>query len=118
VVVPLLDASTTLPSGPRVRVRVPHRADADGLRALLDRLGLAAAELELSRALRPDPRERLSVVAVVLVDRTEEVVGFAAMERDADDAELVLADEERAPGVGALLAGALAEHGRRARRIA
>lgn len=115
---PLLDASTTLPSGPRVRVRVPHRADTAGVRGLLGRLGLAIDELELSRALRPDPRRRLAVVAVVLVGRTEEVVGLGVMERDAEDPELVLGDEERAPGVGALVAGALREHGLRARRIA
>ena len=115
---PLLDASTTLPSGPRVRIRVPHRADATGVRELLARLGLAADDLDVSRVLRPDPRRRIAVVAVVLVDRSEELVGLGTMDRDAEDAELVLGDEERAPGVGALVAGSLAEHARRGRRSA
>lgn len=113
-----LDGSTTLPSGLRLRLRMPHAQDAPQLRELLARLGLAADDLQASRALRFDPRERVVVVATVLAGRTEDVVGFAAMPRFASEPELLLADEARAPGVAAILEQTLRTHGERARRIA
>jgi hypothetical protein len=113
-----LDGSTTLPSGQRMRLRVPHAQDAARLRELFERLGVGLDDLQLSRALRFDPRERMALVAMVLVDRSEELVGFAAIERYAAEPELVLADEARAPGAAAILDRTLRAHGERARRIA
>ena len=113
-----LDGSTTLPSGQRLRLRMPHRADAPQLRLLFAQLGAATDDLRLTRALRFDPRERVVLVATVLAGRSEELVGFAAQERGAERPELVLADEVRAPGVAAILLRTLREHGERARRIA
>ena len=114
-----LDGSTTLPSGLRLRLRMPHAGDAPRVRALLGTLGLAAADdLALSRLLRFDPLERVAVVASVLTGRSETIVGIAAMDRFADAPDLVLADERNAPGAGAALAEALLAHGRRARRSA
>lgn len=112
-----LDLSTTLPDGVRVRLRMPHRFDVVRLRELQDRIGLAADELLLSHLLRFDPRSGVVVVATILIDRTEEIVGLAAMSRDADDADLVLADERATPGVGAVLEDALRAHTARSRRI-
>lgn len=108
-----LPTTTTLPSGTRLRVRLPHRADVPRVRALLERLGLAAGELDLARALRFDPTERVALVATVLADRTEEVAGLALMDRSADAPDVLLADERSTPGVTAALHGAL-----RARRVA
>lgn len=113
-----LDGSTTLPSGQRLRLRMPYSQDARQLRDLFARLGVAADDLQLSRALRFDPRERVVVVATVLVDRSEDIVGLAAMQRFADHPELLLADEIRAPGAAAILAEALRTHGEHARRSA
>ncbi|MFL5845602.1 MAG: hypothetical protein ACJ762_13005 [Solirubrobacteraceae bacterium] len=113
-----LDGSTTLSSGLRLRLRLPQSSDGARLRRLLGDLGLQADDLQVSRWLRIDPRERVVVVAAVLAGRNEEVVGFAAIDRFASEPDLVLADEDRAPGTGAILRDALREHAERTRRIA
>jgi hypothetical protein len=111
----VLDGSTTLANGRRLRVRLPHGVDAAPLTALLERAGLMADELALARLLRFDPRGRMAVVATILVDRGEEIVGLGAIERFADAPELVIADEVLAPGAGAVLEDALRVHARFAR---
>jgi len=113
-----LDGSTTLPSGLRLRLRIPHRSDAARLRDLFDRLEAPTDDLALSRLVRFDPRERVAVVASVLLDRSEEIVGIAVSELGADDLELLVADEIQAPGAGAALAESLRAHSERASRIA
>jgi hypothetical protein len=113
-----LDGSTTLPTGLRLRLRMPIRHDAARLRALLERLGVEADDLALSRMLHFDPRTRAAIVATALIARSEEIVGFAAMDHAAARCELVLADEAQAPGTGALLRETLLAHRERIRRIA
>jgi hypothetical protein len=113
-----LDGTTTLPTGLRLRLRMPQRFDQLRLRALFERIGLVPDELQISRALRFVPRDRVAVVATTLVGRTEEIVGLAVTDRFAESPDLVLADEAQAPGVGAFLEDALRAHGQRARRIA
>lgn len=115
-VVPPLDSSTTLPTGQRVRTRLPQRGDLPRLRALLAGVGLTADELQLSRWIRFDPRRRVAVVATALVGRTDEVVGFAVLDIDDADPELVVADEQQYPGARAVLEDAARAH--RERRIA
>jgi hypothetical protein len=113
-----LDASTTLVDGRRIRLRLPHASDSEGVRALFERCGLVADELLLGRLRRFDPRGRVSIVATVLVGRTEVVAGVGTGDRFADHAELIVADEELAPGAGIALGEALREHALRARRVA
>jgi hypothetical protein len=113
-----LDGSTTLADGQRLRLRMPQGADAPRVRALLAGLGLGADDLALSRAVRFDPRERVAVVATVLADRSEVLVGFAAMDRYGKDPDLVLADERLAPGARVIVEDALRSYTERARRIA
>jgi hypothetical protein len=113
-----LDASTTLPGGRRIRLRLPHASDREGLRDLLERTGLVADELLLGRLRRFDPRGRVSLVATVLVGRTEVIAGLGTGDRFADHAELIVADESLAAGVGAALGDALRQHALRARRVA
>ena len=91
-----------------VRLRVPLRSDASRLRALHDRIGLEADELAVRRMLRFDPRETVAIAATMLVGRSEEIVGFAMRDRDAEDADLLLADEALAPGIRAHLDAAMA----------
>jgi hypothetical protein len=110
--------TTTLPTGLRLRVRMPQHFDTARLRTLFERVGLVPDDLLLSRLLRFDPRERVAVVATVLVGRAEEIVGLAVSDRFADTPDLVLGDELQAPGVSALLEDALRAHGLRARRSA
>lgn len=98
----------TLPGGLRVRLRLPQRADRAGLAAL----GLG--ELEAGRALRFDPRRRTAICAVAFVDGTDVLVGFGATAlRAGARPDLLLADETAAPGVAALLEGALIDRARR-----
>lgn len=113
-----LDTTTTLSSGLRLRLRMPQRFDTARLRALFERTGLLADDLQISRVLRFDPRERVAVVATALVGRSEEIVGLAVSDRFAETADLVLGDEVQAPGVSAFLQDALRAHGQRARRSA
>ena len=115
---PRLDASTTLPNGRRVRLRLPHASDGPGLRALLERTGLQADDLTLARLRSFDPLGRVCLVATTLVNRTEVIVGLAAGDRFADHADLVVADALIAPGTAELLEDALYLHGQRARRAA
>lgn len=103
---------TILDSGARVRVRMAHASDGPRLRELLERLGLHADDLELARAVRFDPREHTTLVAASLVDRSEELVGLALMDRRMMTPELVVGDEQHAPGVVRTLEDAV--RGRRA----
>lgn len=113
-----LDGSTTLADGQRLRLRMPQGSDAPRVRALLAGLGLAADDLAVSRLVRFDPRERIAVMATVLGPRGETLVGLASMDRYAADPELVVADEDTAPGAGTILEEALRAYTLRARRIA
>lgn len=92
----LLFRAHTLPTGLRVRVRLPHRDDATGL------VALGAGLMEAQRLVRFDPRTEAAVCATAWVDGAETLVGFAR-------GDLLLADEERAPGVTAVLEAALRE---------
>jgi hypothetical protein len=98
----------TLPSGLRVRVRLPQRGDLAGLLDLHDRVGRANTELGAQRLLRYDPRVRAVVCATAWVDGAERLVGFAAAERG--DELVLLADEARAAGVTAVLRRDVREH--------
>lgn len=110
-----LDHRTTLPDGTRVRIRLPRHGDGAGLHALAQRLGVAADEVELRRALRFDPRKRVVIVATSLGDGPPELVGWAAMDRDADEPDTLLADVTNAPGLGQVLASALVAHASKTR---
>ncbi len=105
----LLNATTSLPDGSRLRLRLPHRADRQGVRALLTGLGLATDDLELVRALRFAPRERVVACATAFVGGTERVVAVGAIDLGAREPDMLIADESSAPGAGAALAYALRE---------
>ncbi len=108
-----LDTSTTLPNGLHVRVRLPHASDRPGLHALHARLGVAAEELDLARALRFDPRTRVVVCATAFLDGAERHLAYAGMEVGAERPDLLVADETSAPGIGATLERALGGHAAR-----
>ena len=108
-----LSRSITLPDGQRVRLRLTRPSDRDRLRALFTTLGLEGNDFVLGRLTRFDPRKRTAVCATVFLGGTEAVVGYGAIDRFDDRPDLLLADEATAPGVGALLAGALCDHAAR-----
>ena len=102
-----LDATHTLADGTHVRVRLPQASDRAALRALHARLGIAADDLELAWALSFDPRRRAVICATAWLGGGPQVVGYAAMDHVAAEPDLLVADEELAPGVGDVLIGVL-----------
>lgn len=105
--------ATSLPDGPRLRVRLVHTSERAGLEALLARLGVAADELDLARALRFDPRSRTVACVTAWIGGAELLVGLGAMDAVAKAPDLLLADEARAPGTGGLLGAVLRERSSR-----
>jgi hypothetical protein len=103
-----LSHTQPLPDGTRVRVRLPQARDRAGLVALHERLGAPLDDMQMARTLRFDPRERVSVCATVLHGVSETLVAYGHVERDGG-ASLIVADELFAPGVGDVVAAALAE---------
>jgi hypothetical protein len=112
----LLIGTHPLPGGLGVRLRLPHGGDHAPLAGLLERLGLAAPELERRRMVALDPRHRMTVCATAWTRGGDLLVGYAAGRRDAAaEPDVLLADEAAAPGVTGLLRAALAEQGPGAR---
>lgn len=109
----LLDDTTTLPGGLRLRVRLPQARDRAALHALNARLGVSVDELDLARALRHDPTRRAVACASAWIEGTERVVAYGAIDIGACDLDLLLADDALAPGAGAVLAEALRERSHR-----
>ncbi|HET9102307.1 MAG TPA: hypothetical protein VFN55_03060 [Solirubrobacteraceae bacterium] len=116
----LLARSTALPGGVRVILRLARVRDLGPVQDLVAREGRGLDHWEIARLLHSSPRERVVLCATALLDGHETVVGFGAVGLDgAGTAALVVADSERAPGVGSLLYEALlgrAESLARARR--
>ena len=106
----LLGGSYPLHDGNRVRLRLARGSDARGLRALLAERG-DTSEVELRHLLRYDPRHRRVVCATALIDGRERIVGVGGIGADSAAPELLVADEQLAPGVGALLGDALLSRG-------
>lgn len=106
----LLATHATLPDGTRVRLRLPQSRDRAGTVALLTRLGVStgAHELDARRALRFDPRERTVVCATVWTAAGETVVGLGGITFATGHVDLLLTDEELAPGLRAVLRSVLA----------
>ena len=105
----LLGTTTHLPDGPRVRLRLPHGTDRARLRDLHERIG-QPDDLAMTRVLRVQPGRLVAIVATVWDGGADVIVGFGRADCDGDGTpELLLADEELAPGVGRLLRAALAE---------
>jgi hypothetical protein len=106
----LLGRSFSLPSGPRVRLRLARSHDLPAIGALLERCGMAADELELARLLRVDPRRTIVICAGALVGSGEEIVGIGAIDVDAE-AEIgpcgVIVDDRITEGLDELLRSAL-----------
>ncbi len=98
----------TLASGLRVRIRLPQRGDAAGLVALHERLGRPVTPLGAQRLLRFDPRTRSVLCATAWIDGVETLVGYATA-APGEPSATVLADEERAPGLSAVLGSGLRE---------
>lgn len=113
----LLLRPTSLPSGLRVRLRLPHGTDRAGLRALHDAVGIELDDVALSRLVRTDPRRTCAVVATTWIGGRETVVGFARA-RLGEQAELILVDDVAGPELVGLLDRALGERAAAVHRAA
>jgi hypothetical protein len=116
----LLSRTYELPAGPRVRLRYARRSDVPGLRALLEQHDVEPTDLELSRLVRYDPQHRVVICASAQVGGTETIVGFGAIELQAQaPPETLVVDEALTDGLADLLASALVGRARaHARRVA
>jgi hypothetical protein len=112
----LLNRSTTLPSGLRVRLRLPLAADRVALRALHERAGREIDELELARLTRHDPRRRAALCATAWTAEGHVLAGFAAGDCGAHGPDVLVVDPRAGADLAALLTAALAERTGAARR--
>jgi hypothetical protein len=112
----LINRSTTLPSGLRAHLRLPHGSDRAALRALHGRLGLVVDDLEVARLLRHDPRDRAAVVALAWTGEGHVLLGFAAGDVGAAGPDELLVDPAGGLGLAELLTAAVAERTGSARR--
>jgi hypothetical protein len=99
----------SLPGGLRVCLRLARVRDRDGVRRLCERHGIDPGELELARLVAFEPRRRVVICATALIGSQETIVGIGSVElADGEDPEPhVLVVDERASGLGPLLADAL-----------
>lgn len=99
----------SLPRGLRVRLRLARVRDREGVRRLCERRGIEPGELELARLVHFEPRRRVVICATALIGSAETVVGIGSVELEAGDEPepFVLVVDERAEGLGPLLADAL-----------
>ena len=101
----LIDRHHQIPGTGRVRLRLPHVGDHEGVREFLHGLGLTAGDLDVRRGLRWSPASRWSVVATRWDGSVERIVGLLIVDTT-DGAPTLIADD---PGVYDLLARAIAE---------
>jgi hypothetical protein len=113
----LLGTSITLPNGLRVRLRLPQGGDRPGLLALHAAAGLELDDMALRRLMRVDPRRRAAICAAAWTGAGEQIVGFAAADLGSEP-DVIVSDEDTAPGLCAILAAALAERGALVRDVA
>jgi hypothetical protein len=106
----LLSRSYSLPRGPRVRLRLPAKRDEHAIAALLERCGVADHELRAAQLVRADPRRRLVLCAMALIDASETLLGVGDIELGPEGAGVpttLVVDDELTDGLTALLRSAL-----------
>ena len=105
-----MSRSSALPRGPRVRLRLARSRDLVSVRALLERAGVDAPELQAARLVRADPRRSLVVCATGLIGSTETLVGVGEIELGPDPVAarpITYVDDELTEGLAELLSNAL-----------
>jgi hypothetical protein len=110
-----LDATTTLPDGTRVRIRLPHASDRAAVAELLD---VPHDDLAVTRVLRFDPRRRAAACATVFCGGVEELVAYGSIDLADDEPDVLVARVDAPPEADAALAAALRAHAARWRRAA
>lgn len=100
-----------LADGQRIRVRMPRSSDRARLGELVARAGAGRDDLEAERLLRYDPQRRTVLIAGIWTGSSSVIVGYAACEHGADGRpDVLIADEDLAPGLTDALCGVLATY--------
>ena len=107
-----------VPGGPPVRLRMAGPSDRDLVRALLERRGLDAGELEVQRLLAFDPARRHVLCALAPLDGAEVLAGVGAIDFGAEDPDVLVVDDRFAPGLADVLGRVLIERSRSRRSAA
>ena len=108
-----------VPGGPHVRLRLAGPADREAVRALLDRRGVLADDLELQRLLAFDPARHHVLAALAPINGQDALVGIGAIANGADAPDTLVVDERLTDGLGELIGLVLAERAsRHHRRVA
>jgi hypothetical protein len=100
-----------VPGGPLVRLRLAGPSDRARVRALLERRGVDAGELELQRLLAFDPARRHVLAAFAPLGGQDTLVGIGAIE-NGEDAPDILVVDERMSALADVLGRVLAERAR------
>lgn len=97
-----------LGDGLRVRLRLARPGDQRLLIGLLDRLGFTASEIALLDLVRFEPRRRAVICATALIDGSERMLGFGAIDLDSpQETATVIVDTPFEAAVTPLLRQAL-----------
>jgi hypothetical protein len=99
-----------------VRLRLAGPADRAAVRALFERRGVAADDLELQRLLAFDPARRHVLAALAPIEGQDTLVGIGAIGNGADAPDTLVVDE-RLPALADVLGRVLTERAR-SRRVA
>jgi len=101
-----------VPGGPPVRLRLAGPTDRSQVRDLLERRGVAPAELELRRLLAFDPSRRHVLCALAPIDGQDTLVGLGAIDAGEDAPDVLVVDERLAGGLAEILGRVLVERAR------
>jgi hypothetical protein len=116
----ILTRTFALDGGPRVQLRLARLSDLAAVRALLERRGVGATDLDLRRLLAYDPWRRAVLCAFAPLGGVPTLVGLGAIDLRADaEVDTLVVDDRVAAGLGPLL-GEVLEHRAQAhaRRVA
>src|SRR5215218_9833043 len=82
-----------VPGGPPVRLRLAGPSDRAGVRALLERRGIDAGDLDIQRLLAFDPARRHVLAALAPLDGRETLVGIGAIANGAAAPDTLVVDD-------------------------
>jgi hypothetical protein len=101
-----------VPGGPPVRLRMAGPSDRRHVKALLERRGVPAGDLDVQRLLAFDPARRHVICAFAPLDGHETLMGVGAIDFGADAPDVLVVDERVAGGLAELLGRVLVERAR------
>jgi hypothetical protein len=101
-----------VPGGPSVRLRMAGPSDRPLVKALFERRGVPATDLDVRRLLAFDPARRHVLCALAPIEGHETLMGIGAIDCDADVPDVLVVDERLAGGLADVLGRVLVERAR------